>query len=460
MAERGESEDDSESTENYQRVDISPGRRQVLRSGAAAVVTGGLASVAGCTAPGAGSVDTLNLLMEDVLDTQILEEVVPQYEDEAGVEVSIETFPYGGLRETAVTQLRSPESEYDLMQIDTAWFGEFVAGDLLQPLDDRIDGADSISRDVYTDPVWNAVAELDGTAYTLPYYNYAYGFLYREDLLNDPDLQSEYESEVGGELTAPEGIEEYVETSKFMTRDTNDDGEIDMYGAAMQGQSGIWILDEWLPYFYALGGDYTEDGEVVFENHLDTAVEAIELYADNINNAAPESAKSWGFNQASEFMSNGDAFSMMTYNWMFQRLSDSDIGPDLAVSNVPGGTPILGVWGLAIPHNTPSDARADAAWDFLSWAESPEIRKERARRGAAPTCTDTLTDSELRDQFSDHYPALQDILESGEPLPNMSGANEINDILGTALNRIITEDVDARSTLSSAADEMNSVIEG
>ena len=459
MAESGDNRNVSESTTNHQFKNILTHRRQVLRSGAAAAATGGLASIAGCSGGGSGDVETLNLLMEDVLDTQILEEVIPEYEEQSGVEINIETFPYGGLRETAVTQLRSPESEYDLMQIDTAWFGEFVSGELLQPLDDRIDDASTISRDVYTDPVWNAVGEFNGTAYTLPYYNYAYGFLYRDDLLNDPDLQSEYESEVGGELTVPDGIEEYVEMSQFMTRDTNGDGENDMWGAAMQGQAGIWILDEWLPYFYALGGDYTENGEVVFGDHLDTAVEAIELYAENINNAAPESAKSWGFNQASEFMAGGEAFSMMTYNWMFQRLSDSDVGSDLGIANVPGGVPILGVWGLGIPHNIPSEARADAVWDFLSWAESPNIRKERASQGAAPTSTDTLTDDELTESFSDHYPALLEILENGEPLPNMAGANEINDILGTALNRIITEDADPQSTLSSAADDMEAALE-
>jgi ABC-type glycerol-3-phosphate transport system substrate-binding protein len=423
------------------------------------VAVGGLLS--GCSGLGGGgsNIDELTLLMEDVDDTQILDEISTQYEDETGVEITFETFPYGGLRETAVTQLRSPETEYDLMQIDTAWFGEFVEGGLLQPIDDRIDNSEAISRDVYTDPVWNAVGEYNGTAYALPFYNYAYGLLYRDDLINDEELQSQYESEYGESLTVPESVEEYVDTAIFMTRDTDGDGEINIWGTAMQGAAGISILDEWLAYFYALGGNYIQDGDVVFGDHIDTAVEAMELYQRQMENAAPEAAKGWGFNQASELMSNGEAFSLMTYNWLYQRLQDSDIGSQLGVSNVPGGKPILGAWGLGIPENIQSEARADAVWDFLTWAESSDIRKERASRGGAPTCVDTLTDEELIDQFPNHYPALRDMLENGVPLPNIPSAGQINDIIGTALNQIITGDVDTRETLTSAAEEMSSAVE-
>lgn len=442
-------------SENTNRSHVS--RRQMLRTGGAAL-TAGMASLSGCAGNGAETVDELNLLMEPVLDTEIIEGMISDYEDDQDIEINIETFPYGGLRETSVTQLRADTSEFDLMQIDTAWFGEYVGGDLLRPLDDRIDDSEEISRDVYMDTMVNAVAESDGTMYTLPYYNYAFGQLYRQDLIEDDELSTEYQEEFGSELTFPEDIEDYVELTKFMTRDTNGDGDVDLYGSAMQGQSGIFILDEWLSYFYALGGNYVEDGQVVFSDHIDPAVEAIELYEDQIMNAAPEAAQGWGFNEAIEFMANGNAFTVMTYNWQFQRLTDSPVQDDLAISNVPGDSPIIGAWGLTIPTNV-SDARADAAWDFLSWVESPDIRKERASQGAAPTTSDVLNDEELLEQFPDFYPALEDILANGVPLPNMPGANEVNNILGTALNEIVTSDADARERLETAAEEMDAAME-
>ena len=430
------------------------GRRNFLQASGASLAGGSIA-LSGCVG-GDDSVDQLTFAMEPVLDTEIVEDLIEQYEEDTGVSVTIETFPYGGLQETTATQLRASESDFDLMQIDTAWFGAYAGGDLLAPLDDRIDDTDLVDRDVYIDTIMNAVGELEGTTYTLPYYNYAFGQLYRGDLVEDPDLQAEYEDETGRELGFPEDIEEYVELTKFMTRDTTGDGETDLYGRTMQGAAGIHILDEWLPYHYGLGGEYTDGDEVVFGDHIDTALEALEFYEDQITNAAPEAALGWTFNESSEFMADGNAFSLTTYNWLFQRIGDSPIADDLEITNVPGGRSVVGAWGMGIPANL-DDARADAAWDFLSWMESEDIRKERASLGAAPTTTDVLADDDLREQFSAHYPVLEEILENGVPLPNSPGAGEINNILGTALNEIVATGADPRETLEAAAEDMESV---
>ena len=432
-------------------------RRGFLAAGATTVAVPATTGFAGASA--AQEVEELTIIMENVFDTTVVEELLPRFEEDRDFSVTIEAFPYGTMNERITTQLRSSASTYDVMVIDNPWVGNFVRGELLQPLDDRIDDSGTVSRDVYMDSLWNTVGAVDGTAYMLPFYNYALSMLYRQDVADDPELEESYQSEFGGELAVPsEGLElaTYLDQCRHVTRDTTGDGETDFYGAAMQAQRGYKIAEEWTNYLYAEGGAILDEGEVVLDRD-DSAVRALEMYAQNLDEAAPPAARSWGFNEARQLMQNGDAYSMITYNWMLGRLSDTQVGDDLAVAEVPGSKAVLGAWGWAIPHNVESQARADAAWEFLSWVESPEIRKERALRGGSPTGADTLEDSELLDQFPDYYPTLQNILEDAEPLPSVVGGNQMIQALGTNLSQAVTGEKSPEGAISDAAAELEQI---
>ena len=81
--------------------------------------------------------------------------------------------------------------------------------------------------------------------------------------------------------------------------------------------------------------------------------------------------------------------------------SQSQVVGQTALTVAPGGSGVQGGWGWAIPH---SASNPDAAWKFISWVESFEIAKERAKpkdeavveavRAAptkCPTCGATLS---------------------------------------------------------------------
>lgn len=413
-------------------------RRFLATTGA---TTLGTTLLAGCSSSSSGGsdVEEITVIMENVYDTTVIQDLLSQFEEDADFSVTIESFPYGTMNENITTQLNASESNYDVIIVDNPWVGNFVEGELLQPLDERIDGSDTITRDVYMDSMWNTVGGVDGTAYMLPFYNYGLSMLYRTDVAEEEGIS------VPDDGMDPDT---YLDVAASLTNDTGD-SETSFYGAAMQAQRGYKISEEWTNYLYAQDGDVLADGNVVLDEG-DAAVTALENYMQNLENAAPDAAQSWGFNEARQLMQNGNAFSMLTYNWMLGRLSDTDVGDDLAIAEVPGSKAVLGAWGWGIPHNV-SDARADAAWEFLSWVESPDVRMQRCMDGGSPTCTDTLNDEELLDQFSNYYPVVQGILEDADPLPSTVGGSEMIQTLGRNLSQAVAGEKDPTAAVNDAA---------
>jgi ABC-type glycerol-3-phosphate transport system substrate-binding protein len=427
-------------------------RRFLTATGAA---TFGVTATAGCTSAipdgSSGStsrsdIEEISVIMENVYDTTVIKDLLPEFEENADFSINIQAFPYGTMNEKITTQLRSSESSYEIIIIDNPWVGNFVRGELLQPLNERISGSDAISRDIYMDSMWNSVGAVDGTAYMLPFYNYGLSMLYRKDIAEQENV------------SIPDrgmSMQKYLEVAESVTGDTNNDDETDFYGAAMQAEKGYKISEEWTNYLYAEDGDVLEGGNVVLDEG-DSAVTALENYKRNLENSAPSAARSWGFNEARQLMQNGNAFSILTYNWMLGRLSDTDVGENLAIAEVPGSKAVLGAWGWGIPHNV-SDARVDAAWEFLSWVESPETRMKRCMNGGSPTCTDTLNDDELVNKYSNYYPILRELLKDADPLPSVVGGNEMIQTLGTNLSQAVAGSKSSQKAINDAASGLREI---
>jgi ABC-type glycerol-3-phosphate transport system substrate-binding protein len=391
---------------------------------------------------GGEGVEEITVMMENVYDTTIIQNMIDDFESDADFSVTIEAFPYGTMNETITTQLRSSSSNYDVIIVDNPWVGNFVEGELIQPLDERIENSDSISTDVYVDSMWNTVGAVDGTAYMLPFYNYGLSMLYREDIAEEHGVE-----------VPDDGMEmaDYLEACAQITEDTGDD----FYGAAMQAQRGYKITEEWTNYLYAEDGAILDGGNVVL-GEGDSAVSALDNYIENLDTGAPDAAEGWGFNQARQLMQNGNAFSMITYNWMLGRLSDTEVGDNLAIAEVPGSKSVLGAWGWAIPSNL-SEARSNAAWEFLEWVESPETRKARCMEGGSPTSTDTLSDDELLNEFPEYYPVVEGILSDAEPLPSIVGGNEMIQTVGTQLSQAVAGNKSSQQAITDATSQLQDI---
>ena len=71
---------------------------------------------------------TLNLLMEDLLETTIIEEMLPEFTELTGITVNFEKVAYPVMREKLVPQLAAGpgNGSYDVLEVDFYWVFEFA----------------------------------------------------------------------------------------------------------------------------------------------------------------------------------------------------------------------------------------------------------------------------------------------------------------------------------------------
>lgn len=292
---------------------------------------------------------TINILMESVPDTRFVEELLPQFETETGIEVELEIVNYAEMHTKLVPQLVSSSGSYDVIVVDFYWVGEFAKAGWLQPLDERI-AADQFDTSVYFDSLQALVGIVDGEQLMLPFYNYAMGLTYRRDLLEDPAESGAFEERYGKPLRVPETWEEYLEQVEFFTRDDDGDGRNDLFGVVNQGLRPDPIAMEWSNYLFANGGRFYDEN---WQPMLDSpeAIEAVEDYARNLQEYGPTGAASFGFDEAFSVAAQGRAYSYITYN-MFRTAYDdpsqSAVVGDMEIAPVPNGG-LNGALGVGHP---------------------------------------------------------------------------------------------------------------
>lgn len=397
-------------------------RRQFVKGGVALGVSlsGMQALLAACGGGDGGDggevSGKINALMELVPETDFVQEAARDFTKQTGVQVSVEKINYAVMHNKLVPELTAGEGNgaYDVIQVDIVWPQEFVEADWIQDLSERVASSELISMDDFIPSVAEATGLVNGKPYMLPFYNYAAGFLYREDLLEDPKFVKAYGDQVGGELSVPKTLQEFVEWAKFFTDFTGTPGgEADIYGTVMTGRKGDNAFD-WINYLYMNGGEFFRDGQAALTEP--EAVESLELYVELMNEAAAPGTNATAFDEAFTLMSQGRAASFLTFLWMDVQLNDpgqSKVAGKVALSTVPGEGGSLGCWGWAIPK---SAKNPEAAWKFIEYQSSFEVAKRRAIMGSEPVREDVYTDTDVlaeHPQYEVHY----DILKASKGWP-------------------------------------------
>ena len=389
--------------------------------------------------------ETINLLMEGVPDTFIIQEILPEFKRETGITVNFEIVNYAQMHAKLLPQLMSKRGAYDAIVVDNYWAGEFPAGGWLEPLDQLAATTDSVELDQYVPSMLEMVGYYEGTLYMIPFYNYTMLLFYRTDLIEDPKLQQEYKRKYGRELKIPNNLKDYVELCSFMNR-----GE--MYGASMMGLKPDPICMEWSNYLFSLGGDYYDRNWNSIMNNR-AGMEAASLYVKNMTENAPPGAPGYGFDEAIQLFIQGKALSIVTF-WMFyidmQNPESSGIAGKVGLSRMPGGANLNGGWGWAIPKSSPNK---EAAWKFISWVESYPIAKKRALAGGAPTRKDVFLNPEVAAKYP-WYPLVSDILASAKPVPEFAYSTQMIEVVGRELSLMIGGK-DVKKGLDTAARELN-----
>ncbi len=412
-----------------------------------------LLSVALCAmcAAGAEAGSTVHILMENVPDTRYVQDLLPEFKAQTGIDVEIESISYIDMHSKLVPQLSSPEGGYDAIVVDFYWVAEFTQAGWLMPLDDLIK-KDNVDTGVYLPSLMNLVGKVAETTYMLPFYNYSMGIIYRKDLLNDPKEQEAFKAKYGMDLKIPTTWDEYKKQVEFFTRDTDGDGNADFYGTVNQGQRGDCISMQWSNYLYANGGQYHDaNWKATFDG--EAGVKAVEDFKADIAKHGPTGAESFCFDEASNVFGQGKAFSLVTFNILLAGFDDpksSQVVGKAGIAANPGGG-LNGGWGWAIPNSSPDK---EAAWTFIKWIESKEAVKKRTLAGGAPTQAWAFEDPEIVAKRPE-MGQLTILVATAQEFPTFTYTVDFVESLGRELNLAVTGQKDAKEALARAAEDFN-----
>ena len=140
----------------------------------------------------------LNITMEAVPETDFIESLIPQFEEETGMTVNINVVNFNVMYETMVTQLSGPPGSGtdDVIQVTNAWSDQFPRAEWMLSLDDYIEES-GFDTAPYVDAIWAGLNTVGDETYFIPFYHWSLGWMYRTDLMNDPNLAATYEAEFG-----------------------------------------------------------------------------------------------------------------------------------------------------------------------------------------------------------------------------------------------------------------------
>lgn len=398
---------------------------------------------------------TLNMLMEDLLETTIIENLLPDFNDKTGITVNFEKVAYPVMHEKLVPQLAAGagNGSYDVLEVDFYWVYEFARSNWVEDLDQRItDSGGQVDLARYIPAMLNINSNVDGKTFYIPMYPYPMGLIYREDLLADDALKAAYKEQTGKDLALPDSVEGYVDVAAAVSALNKG-----VYGAAMQAQQVDPIVMEFCNFLYGLGGSYYSEDMTAPAINDETGVKAAELYARCVNTAAQPGAAGADLNDTMATYSQGKAFSMISYMFMLSVFNDdeaSTVKDKNKMTVMPGGHGLTGAWSWAVPISSPNP---DAGWEFIKWVESPDIAMQRALAGGVPAQSAPYDNQEFLAKYP-WMPQALDMIGSGEGLPPVTKQAQLVEVMGRHLSDVVSGAKTPQEGMDAAAEELKGLL--
>ncbi|MDP8924819.1 MAG: extracellular solute-binding protein [Chloroflexota bacterium] len=204
-------------------------------------------------------------------------------------------------------------------------------------------------------------SQIDGKVYALPYNGGAYRTLwYRDDLFKQQGIQP------------PKNWDEYKRVAEDFTKDTNNDGSMDMFGSSLPGGKNRWTMSNYMKFLWQTGETvFDQDFNVIFGK--EGAVRALQFYKDMIAFGPPGFAN-YSYNETIDAFVSGKAATQPYAGRTLTRVYEN--APDMVQATrgakIPSG-PIGGdvgsvSWDMYAVFNEKvgvSTAEQDAAKKFL-----------------------------------------------------------------------------------------------
>lgn len=381
-----------------------------------------------------------------------LQPVADAYKEETGTTVTLVELPYAGLYDRISSELSSGQVSFDVAALDAIWLSAFADG--VVPLDDLF--TDEVEGDLF--PGLVSEAQVDGTFVGMPVWTNSEILFYRTDLFEDPKEQADFQAKYGYELAPPTTWEEYTDVAEFFTRDTDGDGQTDLYGTDVKGA----VETEWLATVSQAGEEHmvldAESGDVTIDDaeHL----EALDFYTSLLPYAPSGAAQiDWGGSQ--NLFYQGQLAMMRFWGHAYAATpEDSVVKDSIGAAPMiagPGGIAgVPGAWYLSVPT---ASEKQDEAKEFISFAyEHNELSLDTSLGLAARV---SAFESKVG-EGNEHYEALLETLNAPQTLarPATPQWQEIVDsVLVPLLQKAVEPGADNAALLADAKAQIEAIVE-
>jgi multiple sugar transport system substrate-binding protein len=369
------------------------------------------------------------------------EEIKPLFEEQhPNIELKLTRMPYEGLKQQVIAGVSGGEAP-DLMRMDLVWVSEFAEMGALQEISGN-EGFEEVKNSVFEGPM--ATNFFDGKYYGLPVNTNTKVAIYNKQLL-----------EQAGYSEAPKTMEEFKEVAEKAK-------EIGAKGSIGIGGPLSW---NFLPYFWSLGGTFTNEDFTKFDGYLNSpeSIAAVEeivqwhkdgLVAPTILGGEPGS---WDGMKNNEYLmiDDGPWFYSILMNEEGSKFDPLEGTVRGLIPEGPGGSrSVIGGENLVMFAGS---KHPEEAWTFAKWMLTEEPQKIMAEAGLIPTNMKAANDpTVLENPYIAEYVKQLETALPRTPLPQWS---EIDAIIGLNFEKVIRGEMDVKEAMDDAAQKADALLQ-
>ncbi|WP_369018253.1 sugar ABC transporter substrate-binding protein [Thermatribacter velox] len=301
------------------------------------------------------------------------QKLAEEYEKLTGVKVNIELIGRDAIYEKLALEFASRASRYDIFNIDYNWLPQFAGAGHLKSIDEYITPQTELED--FLPKALEITCKWGGKLYGLPQTVHPHLLWYRKDLFENPEYKAEFKEKYGYELMPPQTMQQWRDVAEFFNgRDTNGDGNPDLYGWAAQAAKGYGNVHTWLTFVYCFGGDVF-DWETM-EPTLTTpeVIEATKFWADMLQ-FCPPGIHEYTFAEVAKDAAVGRIATALHWSWSSWEVDDPNTSTTLGLwefAQVPKqveSAPHLAAWSIVVSAYS---KHPEEAFKFIEWLENKD----------------------------------------------------------------------------------------
>lgn len=415
----------------------------------------------------------LNVIAEATANSQILEQLLPDFTEKTGIQVKLEQAPYDSLVQKAVLDFTTKKGNYDVLSIPYEYLGSFAEKKYIAPIDSYLDKpptqlGTTFSKDDILPTLWKASSQWKDATYGMPSNSAVMMMFYRKDLFDNPKEAKGFEAKYGYKLAPAQTWQQYRDIAEWFTRKKGDQlaGTTlnePFYGVTIAGKRHVATVLEWLNYAWGNGGGIFDDaGNLIVGGAANVAALT---YEKGLTAFAPPGFTSATWDEVTAQLQQGIAAESITWGDTAGAMEDpsaSKIVGKMGYASIPVQTAgdkavaHLGSWTYSIND---ASKNKEAGYEFMAWALSKPVQMKLAEGGGLPALTSTFTDPTLTSKlpyWKQEYVSLQEA-KSRPRVPQWSG---ISDALALELSRALSGQATPEQALSSAQDKIGQLMAG